>query len=96
MDTSGLANGAHKIESTRETKVIQVGGENETLPVKQESVSATPSSSSGSFESASSAGVAVTPKVVSWYANQVGLDPNNAMQYAKAETNLNSMMSGGY
>jgi len=97
MDTSGLANGAYKIESAGETKVIQVGEEMETLPAKQVRVSATPSSiSSGSFESASSSGEAVTPEVIFWYAKHVGFDPNNTEQYAEAERNLKNRISGGY
>ena len=48
----------------------------------------------GSKESPSSAGVAL--EVVSWYAKQAGLDPNNTEQYAEAEKSLKDKMSGGY
>lgn len=37
-----------------------------------------------------------SPEVVTWYAQHIGLDPQEKRQYAEAEGSLKNMLSGGY
>ncbi|MGD0951590.1 MAG: hypothetical protein ABR985_04225 [Methanotrichaceae archaeon] len=99
VDTSGITDGAYKIEGAGETKTIQVGGRKETSNIQY-----TDSGSSGQSDNTAAAPgslkrqetpVAITPEVVTWYAGHIGLDPKNQEQYSKAEKGLNNMVSKG-
>ena len=100
VDTSGMTNGAYKIEGAGETKTIQVGGRKETTNILY-----TDSGSSGQSDNTVAAPssvkrqetpVTITPGVVTWYVAHIGLDPKNQEQYSKAEKGLKNMVSGGY
>ena len=100
VDTSGITDGAYKIEGAGETKTIQVGGRKETSNIQY-----TDSGSSGQSDNTAAAPgslkrretpVAITPEVVTWYAGHIGLDPKNQEQYSEAEKGLNNMVSKGY
>lgn len=95
IDTSGVADGAYKIEGSGETKVIQVGKGAQTASASV-GPSIPVSSRKDKDSSSSSNGMAVTPFVISWYAGETGLDPKNSAQYVQAEESLKHRLAGGY
>ncbi len=102
IDTSGIPKGDYRIEGAGDSKIIHIGGSSGAPNAGVSSSSEGSGSNSGSEGAAippaqeSSPGKEITPDIIQWYAGQQGLDSKNSGQYAKAESQLRNMLSGGY
>jgi len=101
IDTSGIPAGEYRIEAGGETKTIQIG----SASLASSSGDSSPSDERGSEISdteekikakPSAKPVRITPVVIRWYANGLGLDAENTSQYEEAERLLKKRISDGY
>jgi len=93
INTAGIPAGDYRIESAGQSKTIRLGDARESTP--------SGSSGSGGAEwtaSTSSPPVRqeITPQVVTWYANQIGLDSDDPQQRDQAEARLKSLVKEDY
>lgn len=96
IDTSGVPAGEYRIDGQGETKTIHLGGSADA-DERPKNIS-TPSSHAEA--DAKGAGtprnVKITPEVVRWYAEDIGMNCSSESQYAEAERLLKMRLSSGY
>lgn len=87
IDTSGVPSGEFRIDGLNESKLIWLGSTRDRAGSETKNYSSTESVST------KLSSVPITPEVMRWYANELGLDADNATQYAEAGSQLNKSIA---
>lgn len=89
IDTTGIPNTEYRIAGAGDVKTIRLGGSSQSTSRDEEEparVYAQPKIRS----------VEMTREVIAWYADQIGLDPQNGTQFGEAKGALEKRLKGGY
>lgn len=99
IDTSGVPAGEYRIDGQGETKTIYLGGSSGNADTGESSKNSGTSSNHAEVEAKSRGmprNVKITPEVIRWYAEYIGMNCSNESQYAQAERLLKTRISSGY
>ena len=101
IDTSGIPAGDYRIEGAGDLKTIRIREPSATSISAASQQNRGDGGGDGGDDHVSSADkketqVEITPKVIQWYAIEIGLKVENKSQYDEAERLLNKRLSGGY
>lgn len=99
IDTSGIPAGDYRIEGDGDSKTIRIGSPAAAATSanggNEDEDSGKASASHATTKSPASV-TAITSKVIRWYADKLGMDPDDPDQYAQAEKSLKNRVKGDY
>jgi hypothetical protein len=95
IDTSGIPAGDYHIEGDGDSKTVRIGS-SASVSADGADEEDDPGKASASSAADRTTAIAITREVIRWYADEIGLNPDDQAQYEEAEKRLKDRVKGDY